>query len=830
VVLPEAPKGDPVKITCSKCGAAITLGKSAGGARPNPAGSKPAPLKAADATRPVKPAASKTSPPACSGRGRTALLIGIVVGVVGLGGMALTGAGVLLWFLFLRGPSQEEMAAADAAKALEALAQQLKEQPPSGSDPKDVPPPPVDPKKDNGDPKVAPPEKKPEPEKKSEPPETKPEPEKKSEPPEKKPEPEKKVEPPAVPVEEKKDPVPPPPPAPPKEPITVKLDGGVRHLALSPDGKLVALAWHKLYENGVNVYQWPELTPLRQWKAEVGGSRGLAFGADGKTLYAVDPDLFNGRVKGFDTAGGKALGPRITLKNSVDAVAASPDQALVLAGNKSEVKAWNAATGKDAQILALGDAASVLRLEDARFTPDGKVLLAVRSAKESQVRLWDPASGQQSVLVGKIPGFIRQLAVTRDGSKVVLVFENPKDGGGVSCCDRAGMELWSWKPPIAQSIMWTIALSPDEKCLAVAGNASTIRVLDMADGKVLGGFVNANFQVQHLAFHPDGKLVSADQALRVWDLADLRPVDVPKEPVIVKKESPPKEAPPKGPQTVEYKGAVFKQFDFPYYSFEVNGKPVRVERLKETAWVDASGAAVVDGSPRHRLLTIPGNVVDITVRSDGSKQELLRVKLIDAVSEVPPMPGNFELKGARVKEYGARRMVLVDDSGKEHTAMIQAQGICYDKTSTLLEAVEAAKIFKVNNVVDVWLYPEPKRDFNHVNVARLVRGELMTEAELKAPPPQPAMTERLTGKLRIRELGGMKKYLLGVTVVLPDKKKGFTTRDLQIDGESKAFDMEGKAVPWATIFHDNNTLEVVMETRGTISLVKEAKLISGVAK
>jgi hypothetical protein len=42
--------------------------------------------------------------------------------------------------------------------------------------------------------------------------------------------------------------------------------------------------------------------------------------------------------------------------------------------------------------------------------------------------------------------------------------------------------------------------------------------------------------------------------------------------------------------------------------------------------------------------------------------------------------------------------------------------------------------------------------------------------------------------------------------------------------------MTGNPVPWAAIFHENNMLEVVMETRGTIGTVKEAKLISGVAK
>ncbi len=51
-----------------------------------------------------------------------------------------------------------------------------------------------------------------------------------------------------------------------------------------------------------------------------------------------------------------------------------------------------------------------------------------------------------------------------------------------------------------------------------------------------------------------------------------------------------------------------------------------------------------------------------------------------------------------------------------------------------------------------------------------------------------------------------------------------------MEGDPKAYDMSGNPVPWAAIFQENNTLDVVMETRGTVGTVKEAKLIGGTVK
>lgn len=629
-----------------------------------------------------------------------------------------------------------------------------------------------------------------------------------------------------------------PPPA--KEPIVHKTDAGIRHITLSPDGKYLAVAVSDIVTHTVKVYQWPDFTLKREWKFESSGKRSLIFSRDSRTLFAAGFNVFAsppGLVAALDVESGKELGTQFSFMGGPEFLAISPTGTHFVSGNNNQLFLWNAATRRiENQVKPVVEGKAYLdHLQGGIITPDGKIIFItqITGTERGQVRVWDPAAGE-TILLRDI-GRMRQVLVTKDGSKILAVHHNGRTGGGVSCWDRAGKEIWFWQTTSPREAMWCIALSQDEKHVAVGGNDNIIRVLDAADGKVRGGFTKTEY-THDLIFQDDGRLISShgdgSRSIKIWDLGELRPVDGRKE-VIVKKDGgvdpdKDKKTPPvvKGPDIVERRGGVLKHADTRWYVFEFGGKSIGATcEDKGVIWLDPTGKVVSEG-PRRMLLANPGNIVDVKLReTPGKPPELLEVKVVTLISDIPIRPGNFELKNAKVKDYRSRNIVFVAADGKEHKAIISAMALCRDQTGKELEGVDAQRIFKIDNVVDVWLYPEKGRDFNHVNVGKLVSGGLMTDEELKKIPPPLAVMEKKVGRIRVDKKGGF-------SLAHNPKPKAFVNYSLFIDESRppKAYDTEGKEVPWRMIFHQNNEVEMVMESRGTHHTPLEVKLIKGVVK
>lgn len=72
------------------------------------------------------------------------------------------------------------------------------------------------------------------------------------------------------------------------------------------------------------------------------------------------------------------------------------------------------------------------------------------------------------------------------------------------------------------NVVRTIAVSPDSRMLAVAGDEEVIRFHDLSTGQEIRPFLGLKSPAASLAFSPDGKLLAAglwDHSVRVWDLA-----------------------------------------------------------------------------------------------------------------------------------------------------------------------------------------------------------------------------------------------------------------------------------------------------------------------
>lgn len=196
----------------------------------------------------------------------------------------------------------------------------------------------------------------------------------------------------------------------------------------------------------------------------------------------------------------------------------------VAAGRANVVQVYDAASGLE--IASLGGHKDII--QSIRFSPDGKRLAA---GSYQVVTLWNvPSGGLDKTLAGHTEP-VKALVVSPDGKtafsaapdKTVRVW-NLADG-------KMSRQLNTPAPGLA------LALSPDGKTLAVGGQDNLVHLLNAADGKVLAHLKGHTGVINGLAFTPDGaRLASAssDGSARLWALPSAADLQASKTPDDVK--------------------------------------------------------------------------------------------------------------------------------------------------------------------------------------------------------------------------------------------------------------------------------------------------------
>jgi RNA polymerase sigma factor (sigma-70 family) len=335
-------------------------------------------------------------------------------------------------------------------------------------------------------------------------------------------------------------------------------NGDGNHLALSPDGKTLALAGRNS-----TVGLW-DLTTGKELATELGsqGAVGaVAVAPDGKQVAVA---ASGGVIRLWDRATGREVRSfrahtgHVTAQ--IDALAFSPDGTR-LASSKSgdSARLWDVTTGKEVRAFdgAQGDTVGVSR---ACYSPDGRKLALATYAPG--IQLVDPSSGEVE----------RTIAVEKDVEK----------GSGVNCLSFApdgnllaggfhtmhvwdaatGKEKWAaenigtltsvaftpdglqvvtgswheivlWNAATGQVVyrqardqarsgaVRAVAISPDGRLLAVSGDEERVVLYELATGQRIHEWTGHAGFVWSLAFAPDGRsLVSGswDATALVWDL------------------------------------------------------------------------------------------------------------------------------------------------------------------------------------------------------------------------------------------------------------------------------------------------------------------------
>lgn len=253
-----------------------------------------------------------------------------------------------------------------------------------------------------------------------------------------------------------------------------------------------------------------------------GWSACLSFPPDGKSIVSTNED---NRIRFWDAGTGKLKqllkveGERRTLTHAF-----SPDGKLLASGGYDGLQLRDAATGTVVRKIDAGSVGLVA------FSHDGKHLATTGYEIEYSIRIFDLASGKETLRLLWHANRVGALAFTPDGKAIVSA--SAGEGKCIISDLQTGQEVSTFLFPVRRAHLDTVALSPDGKVVAFGGAESArqgekkvdrplLRLYETSSGKEIQDLTGHKKWVLSSRFSPDGKkLVSCgyDGRMIVWDV------------------------------------------------------------------------------------------------------------------------------------------------------------------------------------------------------------------------------------------------------------------------------------------------------------------------
>jgi WD40 repeat protein len=306
-----------------------------------------------------------------------------------------------------------------------------------------------------------------------------------------------------------------------------RVDGYSSACALSPDGKVLALAGHGEWITLLDVATGKE---LRRFRSDRNLATAAAFSPDSKLLATAG----HGGLSVYNAATGEPLGRfENPGRGGARSVLFSADSKRVSVGGegygqKVSVGVWDVATKqKVASFDVLHDHGVQVAL-----SADGKVLASWGQNLRGNTRehhatlqLWDVNTGKE-IRQLKVPGYVPTAAAFSPDGKRLVVAESMTalgvwDVGTGKVVGRLA----------ARRGTALVGYSPDGGFLAAGTHDGVVQLWDAVTGRRLGLSQTRPCRLGSIAFLPGGKVLAAglaEQAVCVWEVSpgrDLTPRD-----------------------------------------------------------------------------------------------------------------------------------------------------------------------------------------------------------------------------------------------------------------------------------------------------------------
>jgi WD40 repeat protein len=183
----------------------------------------------------------------------------------------------------------------------------------------------------------------------------------------------------------------------------------------------------------------------------------IAFSANGKTLYEGSHE------KPYLTAVSIDDGKKVTLpeemcNSEIYEIALTSDGKMLIAGNKSEIRAWNFTTNALQWVCKKNDPNLWNLTCTLKASPDNKIVAA--SSTDMKIRLWNLATGKLLYTLFKSSDVIQDIAISPDSKKIAM------------CNDAGKVVVWSMDTgkelgtvSVQAGSVNSLSFSPDEKML-----------------------------------------------------------------------------------------------------------------------------------------------------------------------------------------------------------------------------------------------------------------------------------------------------------------------------------------------------------------------------
>jgi WD40 repeat protein len=336
--------------------------------------------------------------------------------------------------------------------------------------------------------------------------------------------------------------------------------GGGDGLAFSPDGEWLALAGRDGTVRLLSASERRDLGPLGLLAgAHEGTSAVIAFDGQGGALAVGQPA---GEIELYDVRQRALIASLRGHERAIRALAFAPSgDRLLSLGEDHTVRLWSTATGRELDLLPLGE----LRAGAMAAHFEGNAPALVALSNDDLTELWSPASSQRVAVLRGHEGAVRALAFAAQGGRLAtagldqrVLLWDVSPGGPVRLSGHTGAVVSLAVPSdgafaasaskdhtvrlfrlsdgaalglleVSQEELTAVALSADGRLLAAAGRDGVVRLFDPLEQKLLATLPGRPSRGGALAMSPRGDrvAVAASGAVRLWDAAPSSPREAP---------------------------------------------------------------------------------------------------------------------------------------------------------------------------------------------------------------------------------------------------------------------------------------------------------------